>query len=53
MPLPLRKSQNQKASLSDGLFYAPWSDDPDQPDYMTDEEIDQMTDKIADFMHWK
>jgi hypothetical protein len=34
------------------LNYAPWIDDPDPPDYMTDEQIDRMADAIAAYMKW-
>ena len=29
------------------LEYAPWLDDPDEPDRMTDAEMDQMVERIA------
>lgn len=34
------------------LVYAPQLDDPDEPDEMTEEEMKQMADAIADYMGW-
>ena len=34
------------------LQYAPWIEDSDPPDLMTDAEIDAMVDGIADLMGW-
>jgi hypothetical protein len=30
------------------LTYSPWADDPDPPDYMTDDEIARGIDKLVD-----
>jgi hypothetical protein len=48
-PLPQQKIEMPKTHEV-SLQYAPSSDDPDPPDYMTDEEIAKMADRIVEFV---
>lgn len=51
MPKFSEPSQPPKASPSKvPLYYAPWFDDPDPPDYMSDEDMDLMAEAIAEYM---
>ena len=48
----LRRNASTKPPNGLTLQYAPWIEDPDPPDYMTDEDMKKMADGIAKYMKW-